>query len=75
MLKEKAIRGVAVGSIPHAQPQEDGMARLVTTVVCVGLGLVIPQGTIYGSMAPFGVSLAAAVSGTHFFSQRHTIEE
>ncbi len=66
MLKEKALAGVPQGiaSETEAEQQEGSSARLLTTLTFIVLGLILPQGSIYGVMAPFGVSLAAAVDGT-----------
>ncbi len=63
-MKEKT----AVGTIPSVQcdtvaEQANGV-KLLTTLAFTVLGLIVPGGRLYGSMAPFGVSLAAAVDGT-----------
>ncbi len=61
-LKEKVL---ADGRLPvEGERLEEVSPRLLGTVVFAALGLVMPQGAIYGNMAPFGISLAAAVSGT-----------
>jgi stage II sporulation protein E len=64
-LKEKALAGV-VQTVADQQVERErpGTAKLLSTLVFMLLGLVIPQGTFYGTLAPFGVSMAAAVSGT-----------
>lgn len=65
MLKEKALAGVPQGTAQETETEglEGSSARLLTTLVFMVLGLVLPHGNIYGVMAPFGVSLAAAVDG------------
>ena len=60
-LKEKVLTGVPVLS---DEKSEEGAPRLIAAVTFIFLGLIMPHGAIYGNMAPFGVSLAAAVSGT-----------
>ncbi len=66
MLKEKALAGIPQGQAQQAETEEreGNSARLLTTLTFMVLGLILPQGNIYGVMAPFGVSLAAAVDGT-----------
>ncbi len=59
-MKEKVLTGVPVS----LDEKGEGSSRLMAAVVFILLGLIMPQGAIYGNMAPFGVSLSAAVSGT-----------
>ena len=61
-LKEKAVIGVP--SVTPTEHKEQGNAHVVVTVLYMLLGLIVPQGMIYGALAPFGISLAAGVSGT-----------
>ena len=61
-LKEKAVIGVPTAAPTEHKEQEN--PHVAVTVLFMLLGLVVPQGAIYGALAPFGISLAAAVSGT-----------
>lgn len=63
MLKEKALAGASIQVAAEKEKTEDGSSRLIPAVVFILLGLIMPQGAIYGNMAPFGISLAASVSG------------
>lgn len=64
MLKEKVLAGVGM-EISAEKEKNAGLsvARIVTILAFVLLGLVLPHGNIYGVTAPFGVSLVAAVDG------------
>lgn len=48
----------------ESDEKDGGSARLLTTLCCMALGLVMPHANIYGVMAPFGISMVAAVDGT-----------
>ena len=63
MLKEKAIVGVLQAE-EEREYENEHTVRLVWILTCVGLGLLLPQGKMYGVTSPLGVSLAAAVDGT-----------
>lgn len=64
MLKEKAVVGVPQTVTSGSREKEWHIGNIVPTVVFVILGLIVPQGTIYETLSPFGISLAAAVYGT-----------
>ena len=64
-MKEKVLAGVPQ-AIPETKEEQEqkGAGRILGILCFILLGLIVPQGTMYGSLAPFGVSLASAVSGT-----------
>ncbi len=64
MLKEKALAGMSQ-TIPEVKEEREqkGAVKILGILSFILLGLIVPQGTMYGSLAPFGVSLAASVSG------------
>lgn len=61
-LKQKNNSGTAV--MPRHASGEESLMRQVLLMALWGIvGVIVPRATVYGSLAPFGVGAAAAVSG------------
>ncbi|MBO5797402.1 MAG: hypothetical protein J6R77_03530, partial [Clostridia bacterium] len=55
MLKEKTVATAA--------PAAPATRQVVAVLIWAVMGLLAPRVTVYGGLSPFGVGLAAAVSG------------
>lgn len=70
-LKQKALAGATNGqaqlrqlSTQSVREGDNSISRqLVLTVLWAVMGLIMPQASVYGNLAPFGISFAAAIPG------------
>lgn len=46
-----------------AKPEKDGRQTMAVTLLWCLMGVLLPRAALYGEMAPFGISLAAAAEG------------
>ena len=71
MLKQKVLANGANGqtvnesaSLDASKSGEESIGKqLLLLIVWMLLGLIMPRASVYGGMAPFGVSFAAAIPG------------
>lgn len=63
-LKQKQSAGGAAALESRALAGEESLGRQLVLMALWGLiGILVPRATVYGGMSPFGVGIAAAVSG------------
>ncbi|MCL2488601.1 MAG: hypothetical protein FWE80_07950, partial [Oscillospiraceae bacterium] len=65
-MKIKAVKSEQKQGGRHAL-SEKGARQAIAVLIWAVLGLIVPRASVYNGMAPFGVGLAAAVSGPGAF--------